>query len=193
MHSARLNYTFRENVTSWVFNTLIRFMEFYSGRRISIELYSFMDQSIDLNYLVFYKSWLPRFSYYERRLGHRFFLEESLHILHMGFTYQDSKLISSWLKSLILRISFWKTRFIFRFLKYLFNNYFQYIFPEIGVKGFKVKLKGKISVAGNSRKRTIFYRTGKTSHSSQNLKVVNSNTIIKTFTGVMGLRVWIFY
>ena len=193
MHSARLNYTFRENVTSWVFNTLIRFMEFYSGRRISIELYSFMDQSIDLNYLVFYKSWLPRFSYYERRLGHRFFLEESLHILHMGFTYQDSKLISSWLKSLILRISFWKTRFIFRFLKYLFNNYFQYIFPEIGVKGFKVKLKGKISVAGNSRKRCILYRVGKTSHATIGLKVVHTADTIVTFTGVMGFQIWIFY
>lgn len=193
MHSARLNYTFRENVTSWVFNTLIRFMEFYSGRRISIELYSFMDQSIDLSYLVFYKSWLPRFSYYERRLGHRFFLEESLHILHMGFTYQDSKLISSWLKSLILRISFWKTRFIFRFIKYLFNNYFQYIFPEIGVKGFKVKLKGKISVAGNSRKRCILYRVGKTSHATIGLKVVHTADTIVTFTGVMGFQIWIFY
>ena len=128
-----------------------------------------------------------------KTLRSSFFLEESLHILHMGFTYQDSKLISSWLKSLILRISFWKTRFIFRFLKYLFNNYFQYIFPEIGVKGFKVKLKGKISVAGNSRKRCILYRVGKTSHATIGLKVVHTADTIVTFTGVMGFQIWIFY
>lgn len=193
IYSARLNYVFRENVTPWVYNTLIKFMEFYSGRKIYVDFYSFMDQAIDPRYVVLYKSWMPRFSYYERRLGHRFFLEEALHILHMGFNYQDSKLISSWLKSMIQRISFWKTRFIFRFIKYLFNNYFQYIFQDLGVKGFKIKLKGKISVAGNSRKRCILYRTGRTSHSEHQLKVVHTMDTIVTFTGVLGFQIWIFY
>lgn len=193
IHAAKLNYFFRENVTPWVFNTLTRFIEFYSGRKVLISLYSFMSQSIDTNYVVLYKSWLSRFAYYERRLGHRFFLEESLHILHMGFNYHDSKLISSWLKSLIQRISFWKTRFIFRFIKYLFTNCFQYLFKEIQIKGFKIKLKGKISVAGNSRKRCILYRIGKTSHSTSGLKVVHTTDTIVTFTGVMGFQIWIFY
>ena len=63
----------------------------------------------------------------------------------------------------------------------------------MGVKGLKIKLKGKISAAGNSRKRTILYRVGKTSHSETNLRVVNEVTTINTFTGVMGLEVSIFY
>ena len=193
MHSARLNYSFRENVTPWVYSTLIRFIEHLSGKKVCLDIYSFMSQSIDLNYITLYKSWLSRFSYYERRLGHRFFLEEALHILHMGFNYQDSKLISSWLKAIIQRISFWKTRFIFRFIRYLFNNYFQYMFKELGVKGFKLRLKGKISVAGNSRKRSILYRIGKTSHTTVGLKVVHTMDTIVTFTGVMGFQVWIFY
>ena len=193
LYSSKLNYFFRENITSWVYNTLVKFMESHSGKKVLVQVYSFMSQSINTNYLIFYKTWLPRFSYYERRLGHRFFLEEAFHILHMSFNYQDSKILSSWLKAIIQRISFWKTRFIFRFLRYLFNNYFQFIFKEIGVKGFKVKLKGKISVAGNSRKRSILYRVGKTSHSSCNLKVVHKSDTIVTFTGVMGFQVWIFY
>jgi len=45
-------------------------------------------------------------SYYERKLGHRFFLEEAIHILHLGFILRDPALISNWLKSMILRISF---------------------------------------------------------------------------------------
>jgi ribosomal protein S3 len=94
---------------------------------------------------------------------------------------------------MILRISFWKTRSIFRFLKYLFHNYFKYTFNQLDVKGLKIKLKGKISAAGNSRKRTILYRVGKTSHSKTSIRVVNENTTISTFTGVMGLSVWIFY
>ena len=191
--SSKFSSFFRENATPWVYNTLTRFIEHYSGKKSLIQVYSFMNQSINEHYSAFYKLWLPRFSYYERRLGHRFFLEEAFHILHMSFNLQDSKMLSTWLKAIIQRISFWKTRFIFRFLRYLFNNYFRFMFNELGAKGFKVKLKGKISVAGNSRKRSILYRVGKTSHATCNLKVLHKFDTIVTFTGVMGFQIWIFY
>jgi ribosomal protein S3 len=90
---------------------------------------------------------------------------------------------------MILRISFWKTRTIFRFLRYLFLIYFTHIFAELKIKGLKIKLKGKISAAGNSRKRTILYRVGKTSHSTLDLKVVHTSDSIVTFTGVMGFQI----
>jgi len=152
-----------------------------------------MNQAVDINFIILYKRWIPRLSYYERRLGHRFFLEEALHIIHIGFVFKDIKIVNTWLQAIIKRISFWKTRFIFRFLKYLFNNYFIFILRFLGVKGFKVKLKGKISVAGNSRKRSILFRLGKTSHSTTNLKVIHHISLVNTFTGVMGLQTWLFY
>jgi hypothetical protein len=126
-------------------------------------------------------------------LGHRFFLEEAIHIMHLSFFLKDPKLICSWLKAIILRISFWKTRSIFRFLKYLIHNYYRHVFADVGLKGLKIKLKGKISAAGNSRKRTILYRTGQTSHSHVALRVVNEFMTISTFTGVMGFQIWLFY
>lgn len=193
MNSIRANLFFQENITPWTYTTLLRFIEFTSGKKVLVDVYSFMDQTVDLYYSAFYRTWMPRFAYYERRLGHRFFLEEALHILHMSFTYKDSKMLSSWLKAIIQRISFWKTRFIFRFLKYILNNYFQDMLSDLGVKGLKIKLKGKISVAGNSRKRTILYRLGKTSHASAAIKVVHTMDTIVTFTGVMGFQIWIFY
>ena len=63
------------------------------------------------------------------------------------------------------------------------------MFEDVNIKGFKIKLKGKISVAGNSRKRTILYRTGATSHANINYRVINHFQTINTFTGVMGLQV----
>lgn len=187
------NLFLKENILPWTYNTIIRFMEFCSGKKSILQVYPFMNQAIDLDYVILYKRWLPRFFAFERRLGHRFFLEEAFHIMHMSFNLHDIKLISTWLKAIITRISFWKTRFIFRFLKYIFNNYFIFLFSKIGVKGFKVKLKGKISVAGNSRKRSILYRVGKTSHATCDLKVLHNFSTIVTFTGVLGFQVWIFY
>jgi len=90
---------------------------------------------------------------------------------------------------MILRISFWKTRSIFRFIRYLYLLYFTPTFSELKIRGLKIKLKGKISVAGNSRKRSILYRTGETSHSHVNLRVSHAKQTISTFTGVLGFQV----
>ena len=183
----------REDIIPMYYNTLIRFMEHCSGKKIFLQLYPFLNQNVTYDYIVRYKSWITRMKSYERRLGHKFFFEEALHIMHLSFVLRDSLLFSSWLKAMILRISFWKTRTIFRFLRYLFLIYFMHIFPELKIKGLKIRLKGKISAAGNSRKRTILYRVGQTSHSKLDLRVSHSKQTINTFTGVMGFQVWLFY
>ena len=185
--------TTQEPFTPWYYHTLIRFLEHQSGKKSLFQFYPFVNNDVEPEYIARYKKWIPRLAYYERRLGHKFFLEEALHIMHLSFTLKDPKLICSWLKAIILRISFWKTRSIFRFLKYLINVYFKLTFKDLGLKGLKIRLKGKISAAGNSRKRTILYRAGKTSHSQVSLRVVNEFMTISTFTGVMGFQVWLFY
>jgi ribosomal protein S3 len=63
------------------------------------------------------------------------------------------------------------------------------MFPQLDVKGIKFQLKGKISVAGNARTRTLLQRTGKTSHATFKIKVLQELSLVKTFTGVMGLKV----
>jgi hypothetical protein len=68
-----------------------------------------------------------------------------------------------------------------------------HIFSDLKLRGLKIKLKGKISSAGNSRKKIIVYRVGETSHSKVSLRVVSEFTRINTFTGVMGFQVSLFY
>ncbi len=177
----------------WHYNNIIRFMEFCSGKKILFQFYPFLSQSVEKYYVVVYKRWMTRMSYYERKLGHRFFLEEALHIIHLTLNLHDPKIMCTWLKAIIQRISFWKTRSIFRFLKYLFNQYFSVIMNDVGSKGLKICLRGKISAAGNSRTRTILYRVGKTSHANTSLKVLNEFMTIGTFTGVLGFQIWVFY
>ena len=193
IYSMGYTQSMRVDLVPWYYHTLIRFIENCSGKKVMFQFYPFVNQEITKDFIVRYKKWMPRMSFYERRLGHKFFLEEALHILHIGFVLRDPVLLSSWLKAMILRISFWKTKSIFRFLKYLLYNYYRFIFSDLGIKGLKLKLKGKISAAGNSRKRTILYRIGSTSHSTVNLRVAYDSKIISTFTGVMGFQVWLFY
>ena len=74
-------------------NTLVKFMEHITGHKTLIQFYPFVQQSITRNYIIKYKLWVPRLSFYEKRLGHKFFLEESIHILHLSFFLKDPKLL----------------------------------------------------------------------------------------------------
>lgn len=65
------------------------------GKRVILQFYPFMAQEVSKDFIVRYKLWIPRMSYYERKLGHRFFLEEAIHILHLGFYYKDCSIIMS--------------------------------------------------------------------------------------------------
>jgi ribosomal protein S3 len=71
--------------------------------------------------------------------------------------------------------------------------FFQQTLTSLKVKGLKIRLKGKISAAGNSRKRSILYRVGQTSHSEFNIRILHESEKVITFTGVMGLFISIFY
>jgi hypothetical protein len=191
--SLHLHNKIREDFVPIYFHTLVRFVEAATGKRFILQFYPFLHQNIPLMILIRYKQWIPKMKMYERRLGHKFFFEESLHIMHLSFALRDAVLFSSWLKIMIRRISFWKTRLIFRFLRYLFINFFSTILPELKIRGIKIKLKGKISVGGNSRKRTIYFRSGESSYSRVDLRVSHHKQTIGTFTGVQGLQLWIFY
>ena len=71
---------------------MIRFIEHLSGRKALLQFYPFVSQGVDLGAAARYRLWMPRMSFYERRLGHRFFLEEAIHIMHLSFSLHDASL-----------------------------------------------------------------------------------------------------
>jgi hypothetical protein len=86
------------------------------------------------------------------------------------------------------KINFFKYKFFFFYLKYVFFYLFFYKFKNYNVKGIKFLIKGKLGVIGNARKRLYRVKFGKISNFTLNYKVSFNLTLIKTFTGVMGLR-----
>jgi hypothetical protein len=60
-----------------------------------LQFYPFVHQSMDKSAAIRYRRWLPRLGFYERRLGHRFFLEEAIHIMHLSFVLRDASLLGS--------------------------------------------------------------------------------------------------
>jgi ribosomal protein S3 len=94
---------------------------------------------------------------------------------------------------MLRKVSFWKYKLFFRYLKYVLRYFFWAIFSDLGLKGVKFQLKGKVSVAGNARTRTVVQHIGTTSYSTFENRVTFSKDIVRTFTGVLGFKVWIFF
>jgi len=186
-------HKFSSNITMWYYNILIRFMENCSGKKVYLKFNPFIENSLSFNDIARCNIWSTRITGFQRILGPKIFLKESLKILHIAIKFKDPTFLSNWIKGMLYRMSFWKYRLLFRYLKYTMRYLFWLYFPELEFKGFKLRLKGKISVAGNARTRTLMYRIGETGYSKFNNRIVSDFTTINTFTGVLGFKIWFFF
>lgn len=204
--SIHLNYTIKRklfkrihsikfvpNVTMWYYDTLVKFIEHYTSRRVYLKFNPFIENSLTYIDLARCSMWEPRVYAFQRILGHRIFVNESLRILHLALRFRDPAFLSNWMKTMLYRMSFWKYRLLFRYVKFTMRYLFWPHFEELGFKGLKFILRGKISVAGNARTRTLVYTIGETSHAKVNNRVLSEFTTVNSFTGVMGFLVSFYF
>lgn len=186
-------HKFSSNITMWYYNILIRFIENCSGKKVYLKFNPFIENALTFSDLARCNLWASRVTGFQRILGPKIFLNESLQILHLALRFKDPTFLSNWMRGMLQRMSFWKYRLLFRYLKYVMRYLFWIYFPELKFKGMKLRLKGKISVAGNARTRTLLYKIGETSYSTLDNKVISDFSTINTFTGVLGFKVWFFF
>ena len=186
------NY-FTINVVIWYHTMLVSFIENVTGLKSFILFNPFLDNL--LSFLDNARSyiWAQRLIEFKKTLGPKIYLLESLKVLHIALRLKDPSFFSSWVRKMLKRVSFWKYRFFFRYIKYLLRYLFYPVFKDFSFKGIKLKLKGKISVAGNSRTRKILYSIGKTTQTELSTKVLYDLNYVYTFTGIIGLQIWFFF
>ena len=184
---------FISSTGAWYNHMLVRFMSNCTGRKIYLKLNPHVENNLTFEDRAQCVIWENRVLGFQKILGPRIFIEESLRIILIALKYKDPTFLINWIRTMLYRMSFWKYRTLFRYLKFVIKDLFEPNFEKFGLRGFKVKLKGKISVAGNARTRTLLMRVGQTSHSKFNNKVAHSFTLVNSFTGVMGFNLWIFF
>ena len=188
-----LKNPFHVNVTMWYHTMLVRFIENCSGLKVSLAFNPFLENALTYTDIARCNSWTDRVFDFRRLLGPKVFIKESLKVFHLAFRLKDPAFLSSWIREMLKRTSFWKYRVLFRYVKYLVRHLLFTVFDDLQFKGFKLKLKGKISVGGNSRARTLMYRVGETSQSTFKNKVTHDLNFVYTFTGVMGFQLWFYF
>jgi hypothetical protein len=177
----------------WHYQTLIKFLEFVCGLKIYLKFFTFLANTLNFGEKAQCLLWSQKVKHFRKVLGPRLFLNESLQIMYLSLKLKDPHLMSNWMVTTMQKVSFWKHKTFLRYIKYVMRYFFWVIFREINMKGIKFQLKGKISVAGNARTRTVLHTVGFTSHSTLHNKILYNLNLIRTFTGVLGLKLWIVF
>lgn len=131
------------------------------------------------NLLVRYKHVFPK-----NYLRHSYVYEA----LYIAFFYKDLRFFVTLLQRLFKDVNFFKHRFLIYYLRAVFNNFGIAQAQLGGVRGLFVKFRGKISQAGNSRKKRFMIGCGQisTGHSAH---YEIEKFQIKTFTGAIGCTI----
>lgn len=185
--------TFAPKVAIWYHQALINFMETCTGRRIALHFGPFIDNALTFEDRAFNSILAYRVKGFTRILGHRIFVNEGVDVVATSLRLKDPTFLANWIKGMLKRMNFWKFRLLFRYIKFLLKHMFIARFPQYQFKGFKLQLKGKISVAGNARTRTLRITSGDTSYTTMDNRIAYDLSYFTTFTGVLGLKIWFFY
>ena len=188
-----LSGSFRADVATWYHSSLTRFIESCTGRKVALNFGPFVEGALTFEDHALLSLWGPRTVGFQRMLGHKIFAREALMLIALSLRLKDPTFLANWIRGMLKRMSFWKYRVLFRYIKFLMRHLFFFSFQEFGFRGFKLRLKGKISVAGNARTRTLVLQVGNTSHSKMDNKVAYDLSYVNTFTGVLGFKLWFFY
>ena len=106
---------------------------------------------------------------------------------------KDIILFKNFMKYCLENIHFKKhKRFLYNF-KVILNFIFNVYFSELNILGLYLKIKGKIGVGGNLKKRKYFYKYGSFSFTKKNQKLNYFKDCIRTYSGVLGLEIYISY
>ena len=187
------NLAFKPTLSAWYYKTLTSFMESVSGRHVALNFGPFVESALTFEDRALCATWYRRVVGFQKMLGHKIFAREALLLIAISLRLKDPTFLANWIRGMLKRLSFWKFRLLFRYLKFVLQHLFRFSFGHFHFRGLKLRLKGKISVAGNARTRTLVYRVGDTSHSKMSNRVAYDLSFINTFTGVLGFKLWFFF
>lgn len=145
---------------------------------------------VELGKLMFWKGRLLNF---QRVFGRTLFLTDSLLAFYFGLKFRDLPMLIRWLRRSFAKVSFWRYRSFLHFIRYTFRYVISTLYSDLDVLGIRFRLKGKISVAGNARTRTIEHTIGAIKSTSKDFAILHELTTVNTFTGVLGLQIWLCY
>ncbi|MBK8208546.1 MAG: hypothetical protein IPK87_17450 [Planctomycetes bacterium] len=173
---------------------------------LNFYLYYFLEKKLNKSIIILYKNYryvLKKILFYKfvkKKLffsnkikSLRYFKSKDYSLIFSSLLFQDIYLLRNWLQIKMIKMSFKKHRRFLYFLKvFLISSFLPYI-KKFNLKGFYIKVKGKIGLGGNSKKRTYVIKCGKFARYNKSLKLYYDFFSVSTLSGVLGIKIILLY
>lgn len=116
------------------------------------------------------------------------FVSEFLDVLYFTLLSRDFESLKHYIRRIFNKLSIWDHKKFVILLINMFAHQLHPIFTKLGIRGFYLRVKGKLGVGGNSRKRSASVRLGEVSSSKYPSRASFLNSTVTTTTGVLGLQ-----
>ena len=120
-------------------------------------------------------------------------LKSFIKLLLVSLISKDVILLKNFVKYILESIHFKKHKSFLYSLKTIFLIISVSMFNSLNIKGLYIKLKGKIGVGGNLKKRKYNLKLGEFSFTKKNQKLNYVKDSIRTYSGVLGFEIYLSY
>jgi len=133
------------------------------------------------------------FRFFQLRVVKGLHIIEILEIIWFSLQNKDVYLLINWLRKIMEKTHLKNHKKFLNLLKAIMIKYSHIFLESFRLKGFFFDIRGKVGVAGNSKKRHFFFRIGKINLSKKDSKLDYQQNIVNTSFGVLGVTMILSY
>jgi len=177
----------------------IKFYQFYVSNFFEFLLKKSLYLKVDTNFFKKYSNFdqvekiVNDFRGHKVKFSRFFHISEMIEIIWYSFEFRDLNILSDWLIKMLTLINLNNHK---KFLNLFQNTLLEFssiFLTSLQIKGFFFKIKGKIGLTGNAKKKQNKIRIGRLYLSSKLHKIVCEKNISKTHYGVLGFVMILTY
>lgn len=170
---------------------ILGFFEYFFKKKVFLKSISNSNMYIHnfnkLSYL------FDEFRFFQLRVVKGLHIIEILEIIWFSLQNKDVYLLINWLRKIMEKTHLKNHKKFLNLLKAIMIKYSHIFLESFRLKGFFFDIRGKVGVAGNSKKRHFFFRIGKINLSKKDSKLDYQQNIVNTSFGVLGVTMILSY
>lgn len=169
---------------------LLKFLEVYTKKKIFTKI--FTKSLLTTNQHYFFKRLALSNIRWQKSIGKILFLNEFYEIFFLSLKNRDLPFLCNWFKKKMEKLPIHKHKKLSKLLKETLYKY-PFFAKNADIAGFSFDIRGKLGVSGNAKKRHFFFYYGVISNTSKNHGMVMYQTTVRTYTGVLGVTMYLTY
>ena len=187
------NPTYKPYSSSYLVSISKRFFEYYLNSKVALFLNFELFHRLTPAELITLTTVKLRLKSFKYQFSTIFFLNEFVDMIYLAFKLKNFLHLINYLNKILHTLIIWDHKKFFTFFFNIISEQMYPLFNYFSLTGFRILIKGKVGVGGNSRKRKMMLKLGKVTTTNTNVNTYSMNTWLNTKTGALGIKITVLY